>query len=132
MPFEKLHALVDANRELNDVAMTNNGAVLDRGDVMPVDPAAFNMDADVATAGQVITIAGEGLGPEPGQILLQVGNETYQPEILGWYDLGVQVRLPVVNAAGMSDGDLVVVRGDGAATNPLAIQIAGAGGGREF
>jgi hypothetical protein len=124
--------LVDANRVLNDVAMTNNGVVLDRGDIQPVDPAAFHVDVDVATAGQIVTIAGEGLGPEPGQILLQVGTETYQPEILGWYDLGVQLRLPAVNADGLTEGDLVLVRGDGAAANPLAIQIAGAQGGREF
>ncbi len=86
----------------------------------------------MTTAGQIITIAGEGLGPGPRQVLLQVGNETYQPEILGWYDLGVQVRMPVVDADGMTEGDLVVIRGDGAAANPLAIQIAGAAGGREF
>jgi len=48
------------------------------------------------------------------------------------FALGGQVRLRAVNAAGMADGDMVVVRGDGAATNPLAIQIAGAQGGREF
>lgn len=124
--YSNLHVLVDAHRELNDVNLANNGTVLDRGDILPVDPAAFNADSDIVEPGMVINIAGEGLGPEPGQLLLSVGNETYQPEILGWYDLGVQMRVPEVAAEGLANGDLVIIRGDGAAANPLTLQIAGA------
>ncbi len=124
--FSNVHVLVDANRELRDTELTNNGAVIDRGDIQPVDPATFNADSDIVEPGMVINVAGEGLGPEPGQVMLQVGNDTYQPEILGWYDLGVQVRVPEVAAAGLASGDLVIIRGDGAAANPLTLQIAGA------
>jgi hypothetical protein len=130
--FSNLHVLVDAHRELNDIDLANNGAVIDRGAVLPIDPAVFNADNDVLEPGSVINIAGEGLGPEPGQVMLHIDGQTLQPEILGWYDLGVQVRVPQVFAAGLTPADLVIVRGDGAAANPLSVQVANAEAGRAF
>ena len=43
-PFEFLHFFVDANREINDVSLANNGAVVPREEMLPVDPAAFEID----------------------------------------------------------------------------------------
>ncbi len=130
--FSNVHVLVDAHRELQDTNMANNGAVIDRGEILPVDPALFNADNDVIEPSMVLNVAGEGLGPEPGQVLLHVNGITYQPEILGWYDLGVQLRVPQIAVAGLTAADLVVVRGDGAAANPLSVQIANAAAGRGF
>jgi hypothetical protein len=130
--FSNLHVLVDAHRELNDIELDNNGAVIDRGAILPIDPAVFNADRDVVEPGSVINVAGEGLGPEPGQVMLHIDGQTFQPEILGWYDLGVQVRMPKVFAAGLAPADLVIVRGDGVAANPITVQIANAEAGRAF
>ena len=44
-------------------------------------------------------------------------------EILGWYDLGVKLQLPNLPLSGPTKADLVVVRGDGAAANPLQITV---------
>jgi hypothetical protein len=44
-------------------------------------------------------------------------------EVLGWYDLGVRLNLPKVPLAGPNEAELIVVRGDGAAANPVKITV---------
>ena len=124
-PFGFLHVIVDSHREVQEAHEENNGVVLARGDVLPVDPSLFGVDQPVAAPGTVLSIGGEGFGPEPGQVILRVGDQEVQPKILGWYDLGVQVELP--DLSGDAQADLIVVRGDQAATNPYTITIQTAG-----
>jgi hypothetical protein len=122
-PFEFLHFFVDANREINDAARANNGAVVPRGEMLPVDPAAFEIDpAEVHPGGELI-VAGEGFGPQPGQVLLHVGDQELQAEIAGWYDLGAKIVVPTLDLNAPTDAEVIVVRGDGAAANPLKITL---------
>lgn len=124
IPFEFLHVLVDSHNEIGEAFKDNNGLALNRGDVYPVDPAAFAADPAVGPSGRVMTIAGEGFGPEPGQALVVIGGEEVQAEILGWYDLGVQVRLPDFVMGSDAAAEVLIVRGDGAAANPVDIEIS--------
>jgi hypothetical protein len=124
VPFRFLHVIADSHREVPEAFEVNNGAVLDRRDILPVDPAVFAADSSQEIAGTMINLAGEGFGPEPGQVLVSTAGMEIQAEIVGWYDLGVQVRLPGL-AAGTT-AELVVVRGDQAASNPLTVTV-GAG-----
>ncbi len=71
-PFTVLHVLVDANREVADVARENNGARLNPAEILPVDPAAFVLEPAVAKPGDEVLLAGEGFGPQPGELLLHV------------------------------------------------------------
>lgn len=124
LPFKTLHVLVDANQEIDETTKLNNGTRLAAEVILPVDPAAFGTDPreEVAVGGEIV-IAGEGFGPEPGKVLLHMGGLDLEAEILGWYDLGVRLSMPKLPLAGPTDADLVVVRGDGAATNPLTITL---------
>ncbi len=122
-PFEFVHALVDANREIDEVDETNNGAVIPREDVLPVDPAAFELDTSEAAPGGEVIVAGEGFGPQPGVVLLHVGGLELTAEILGWYDLGVRIAIPELPVTAASEAELVVIRGDGAAANPLPLTV---------
>ncbi len=121
--LEMLHAVVDANRAISETAETNNGVTLPREEVLPVDPAAFELEPTTAPAGGEVVVAGEGFGPEPGQVLLHLGGIEMEAEILGWYDLGVRVALPDLPLAGATEAELIVIRGDGAAANPLTVTI---------
>ena len=123
-PFSTLHALVDANREVDETLESNNGITLSREEILPVDPAAFELEPTSAHVGEAVVLAGEGFGPEPGQVLLHLGGIEMEAEILGWYDLGVRVVLPNLPLAGPTEAELIVVRGDGAAANPLEITIS--------
>jgi hypothetical protein len=123
VPFSQLHVLVDSHREIPEVFEENNGAVLARGDILPVDPVIFGTDSVAPLAGSEINIAGEGFGPEPGQVLVHVGGIELQAEIEGWYDLGVRVRLPSLALASPTQAELILVRGDTAASNPSTIQL---------
>jgi hypothetical protein len=122
-PFSTLHVLVDANREVPEATRINNGARLAPAEILPVDPAAFELDPGAAKPGAEVVLAGEGFGPEPGQILIHVGGQELQGEILGWYDLGVRWNVPKLPIAAPTDAEVIVVRGDGAAANPLKITI---------
>jgi hypothetical protein len=122
-PFSTLHVLVDANRETADVTRTNNGVRLAPAEILPVDPAAFESDPTDAKPGTEMILAGEGFGPEPGQLLLHVGGQEVQGEILGWYDLGVRWSVPKLPITATTEAEVIVVRGDGAAANPLKINI---------
>ena len=102
----------------------NNGARLLPADILPVDPAAFELDPVAARPGGEVALAGEGFGPQPGRALLQVGGQEMDAEILGWYDLGVRLALPRLALAAPTPADVIVIRGDGAAANPLRISIA--------
>jgi len=123
IPFSYLHVLVDSHRELVESNESNNGSVVARNDILPVDPAAFSSDVSAGAPGTVINVAGEGLGPEPGQVIVSINGLQLQAEIHGWYDLGVRFALPNIALAGATDADILIVRGDGAATNPLDFEL---------
>jgi hypothetical protein len=123
-PFAALHVLVDAGQEIREIVRTNNGATLKPAEILPVDPAAFDLQPTAAKPGSEVILAGEGLGPEPGQLLVHVGGRELQGEILGWYDLGVRWTVPNLVVAAPTEAEVIVVRGDGAATNPLKITIS--------
>jgi hypothetical protein len=130
--FSTLHVLVDSHREVKDTNAANNGIVLARKEVMPVDPVLFASEDDVIEAGSVVNLAGEGLGPEPGEVLLTVGDKEVPVEIQGWYDLGVRVKVPQVALDGAAPAQFVIVRGDTTATNPIQVQLVAGGGGQAF
>lgn len=123
IPFTYLTALVDSHNDLPEAFEANNGATLVRGDILPVDPSAFAAEPSYSQPGGIIHVAGEGFGPEPGQAMVVIGDQEFQAEILGWFDLGVQIRLPDFELDTATAADLVIIRGDGAASNPLTIEI---------
>jgi hypothetical protein len=129
-PFRDLHVLVDANREVTDANRANNGSRVAQAEILPVDPAAFQVDPAKAEMGGEVVLAGEGLGPEPGKVILHAGGLEMEAEILGWYDLGVRLTLPKMPLTAATDAELVVVRGDGAAANPVQIRLTPPRGGR--
>ncbi|QDT93088.1 hypothetical protein [Gimesia algae] len=124
VPFEQLHVLIDSHREIPEAFEENNGSVVARVDVLPVDPALFSADSDVVFSGGMVNLAGEGLGPEPGKVLMSLNGMNFEAEIYGWYDLGVRIQLPELPLLDAADATFVIVRGDGAASNPLDMQLA--------
>jgi hypothetical protein len=122
IPFRYLHLIVDAQRELLDVDVSNNGAVVDRLEILPVDPAVFSAALDSAGNG-IVDVAGEGFGPEAGQAALELNGREIPLEILGWCDVGVQVRLPGLVTNPPTTAEIIIIRGDNAASNPHTIRI---------
>jgi hypothetical protein len=124
VPFTYLHVLVDAHQQIPETFEDNNGAVLVRKDILPVDPAAFSADLTAAAPESLLTIAGEGFGPEPGQVFVSVYGQQVQAEIHGWYDLGIQFAVPNFELTQPVDAEFLVVRGDSAISNPLTVRLA--------
>lgn len=124
VPFNYLHVLVDSHQQIVETDESNNGSVVARTDILPVDPAAFSADVTAASPGSTVTIAGEGFGPEPGRVLVSVNGQQTEALIQGWYDLGVRFTVPNYNLTGTVDADVLVVRGDGAASNPVDLDLA--------
>ena len=124
VPFSHLHVLVDGHNQIAETTKDNNGAVLARTDILPVDPAAFSTDLTAAAPGGTLNIAGEGFGPEGGQLVVLAGGQQLQAEIQGWFDLGVRFTIPAFVLKGSTDAEILVVRGDGAVANPLHVQLA--------
>ncbi|MEZ6044948.1 MAG: hypothetical protein R3C11_05085 [Planctomycetaceae bacterium] len=125
IPFSFLNVIVDSGRELEDVFRENNGIGLDVQEVLPVDPAAFSAESDTAPVGSIINVAGEGLGPEPGEVMVVVDGQEYPAEIYGWYDLGVRFQVPNnIPVTGDQTAEILIVRGDGAAANPIEVDLA--------
>lgn len=123
-PFSQLHIVVDSHREVaTDALPMNNGAIVPRREVLPVDPAIFSADQSEAAAGSLIVLAGEGFGPEPGQVVVSVGDLQLSAQIEGWYDLGIRIRLPELQLAAAQDVKLLVIRGDTAASNPISFKL---------
>jgi len=124
VPFQTLHVLVDAAREIEETTEENNGARLAVETVLPVDPAAFELDPKQVAAGGEVLVAGEGFGPAPGKVILHLGGIEMEAEILGWYDLGVRLAMPRLPLAAPTEAELIVVRADGAAANPLPLTLS--------
>ncbi|MDP1799262.1 MAG: hypothetical protein Q8K78_17335, partial [Planctomycetaceae bacterium] len=124
VPFSHLHVLVDSHRDLAENNEANNGAILDRGTIYPVDPAGFSTDVTAASTGSMVSLAGEGFGPEPGQLLVTVNGQTQAAEVHGWYDLGVYFKVPDFNLGQAADAQIIVVRGDSAVSNPVELDLA--------
>lgn len=123
VPFTYLHALVDSHQQIPELFEDNNGAVLARTDILPVDPAAFSTDLTAAAPESVLTIAGEGFGPEPGQVIVSIYGQHVQAEIHGWYDLGIQFAVPNFALTQPVDAEVLVGRGDSAVSNPLTVRL---------
>ncbi|MEA1951172.1 MAG: hypothetical protein U9N87_07295 [Planctomycetota bacterium] len=123
VPFTTLHVLVDANREIDETSEVNNGTRLTADLVLPVDPSAFEAKPKEASVGGELLLAGEGFGPEPGRLLVHLGGIEMEAEILGWYDLGVRLTVPRLPLAGPVETELIVIRRDGVAANPLTVTI---------
>lgn len=124
VPFAYLHVLVDSHQQINETDETNNGSVVARTEILPVDPAAFSTDQTASAPGGTLTIAGEGFGPEPGRVLVSVNGQNTEALIQGWYDLGIRFTVPTYMLTGTVEAEVLVVRGDGAVSNPLTIQLA--------
>ena len=124
VPFTYLHVLVDSHQQIPETFENNNGAVLLRTDILPVDPAAFSTDLTAAAPESLLTIAGEGFGPEPGQVIVSVYGQQVQAEIQGWYDLGIRFAVPNFELTQPVDAEILVVRGDSAVSNPLTVRLA--------
>jgi hypothetical protein len=122
-PFGVLQVLVDANREVAETTYANNGSRLTPAEILPVDPASFELQPKAAKPGEEILLAGEGLGPQPGRVLVQINGQEMDGEIFGWYDLGVRWTVPKLALAAPVEADVVVIRGDGAAANPVKITL---------
>lgn len=122
-PFSVLHVLVDAGDEIVEKTEANNGASLAPADILPIDPAAFELDPVKAKSGGEVVLAGEGFGPQPGQVILVIDGKEIDAQILGWYDMGVRFALPQIVATGPIEAEVIVVRGDRTAANPLEFTI---------
>ncbi len=122
-PYRTLNAVVDSSREIRDVNPANNGATLAIADILPVDPAVFQVDPVSVPAGGDLTVAGEGLGPQPGKAMIHAGDAPRESEVLGWYDLGVHLHVPGIPIAAPTNAELIVIRGDGAAANPIQVTL---------
>jgi len=55
--------------------------------------------------------------------LIFVSGLELQGEIHGWFDLGVRVKMPPLHVTRETPMELVVVRGDEAASNALKVQL---------
>lgn len=124
VPFTYLTALVDAHRQIPETLEDNNGAVLACTDILPIDPAAFSTDHTAAAPESSLTIAGEGFGPGPGQVIVSVYGKQVQAVIDGWYDNGVHFTVPNFQLTKPVDAEVLVVRGDKAAANSLTVRLA--------
>ncbi|MEK6257453.1 MAG: hypothetical protein AABP62_02440 [Planctomycetota bacterium] len=124
VPFTYLHTLVDSHQQIPEAFEDNNGFVLLRKDILPVDPAAFSTDLTASTPEGLLTVAGEGFGPEPGQVIVSVYGQQVQAEIHGWYDLGIRFTVPNFELTQPVDAEVLVVRGDSAVSNPLTVRLA--------
>jgi len=123
-PFAYLHVLVDSDQELSDIERTNNGITLNVREILPVDPAAFAAEIDEVSPGELLSVAGEGFGPEPGEVTVIIDGKEWPTEIYGWYDLGVRFQVPEVTVAGAKKMEIVIVRGDGATSNPIEVELS--------
>lgn len=122
-PFNYLHVLVDSDQELTDSNRNNNGIMLNVRDILPVDPAAFAAEIDEVAPGELLNIAGEGFGPEPGEVTVIIDGKEWPTEIYGWYDLGVRFKVPEVTALTARQMEVIIIRGDGAAANPVEVEL---------
>jgi len=127
VPLTHLHVWVDSHDEVREAFNENNGATLAVGDILPVDPAAFSTDVETGVAGDLISIAGEGFGPERGRVVVDVQGLQLSAEMVGWYDLAAHLSMPHLPLAGPTEMELIVIRGDGAAANPLSRPLVPAG-----
>jgi hypothetical protein len=118
-----VHVLIDSHREVPEVFEDNNGIVLPRAEVMSVDPALLAADLQTAVPGAEINVAGEGLGAVAGQVIVKLAGLDMAGEVLGWSELGIRIRLPVVQIVNPVDAQIIAVRADGKAILPLPLKV---------
>ena len=106
-----------------EIEEAHNGTILAVADILPVDPVLFGSEDELIAAGSKMTLAGEGLGPAPGRVVVHAAGLEWEAEIEGWTDLGARIQLPAFPLADHTPAEIVLVRGDGAATNPFSVTM---------
>ena len=117
-PFSTVHVLVDANREIPQRAGSKRA---DRrpADILPVDPAAFELDpANGGGRRRGARWRAKVSDREPGQVLVHIGGREWRPRSSAGTTWACGCRCPSCPGRPTA-ADLIVVRGDGAAANPL-------------
>ncbi len=55
--------------------------------------------------------------------LSALNGEEMECEIITWHDLGIEIKLPEMDLAEKTQAEILIVRGDGVATNPQALEL---------
>lgn len=122
-PVSKIQVLIDSHQDIAEEDESNNGTAIKIADILPVDPVLFGSEDQIIPAGSTMNLAGEGLGPEPGRVVVHAAGLEWEATIEGWSELGVRVALPALPVADDSPAEILLIRGDGAVTNPLSITL---------
>jgi hypothetical protein len=122
--FPVLEIVIDPRNEIDEASKKNNAGAMEREKIELVDPSLFAAETKEVASGTPLNLAGEGFGPEAGQAVVRVGGLELNAQIEGWYDLGARIKMPELPLASATKAQLVLIRGDGAATNPLEIDLA--------
>ena len=122
-PYKTLHVLVDSHKDIAETEESNNGTSIKIADILPVDPVLFGSEDQLVAAGSKMSLAGEGLGPEPGRVIVHAAGLEWEAAIEGWTDLGARIEIPALPLADHTPAEIVLVRGDGAVTNPLSVTM---------
>lgn len=76
--------------------------------------------------GSTLLIDGATFGEKPGKAQLRMGGATLKVEVVEWTTNAVKIRLPRLELAGTSNGDIEIVRADGVVVTQAAIELVAA------
>jgi hypothetical protein len=122
-PFSMLFAMVDSQHQWAETDEQNNLMALERARIRLVELKVMELEPKSAAAGADIVLIGEGFGPRPGEVRLEVSGLKLRADIQVWRNVGTRVRLPNLLLAGPVQARLLVVRQDGQTAEPLNVRI---------
>lgn len=120
-PFSMLHVLVAGPKNALGSSSITKVTSLPLGDVRLADLMVAAPATATVAAGSPLELQGEGFGPQAGQVVLTIAGLKLNAEVLAWSELGIAVRMPQLALTSPTPVQVVVLRADGQAAQPLSL-----------
>lgn len=120
-PFSVLHVLIAGPKNALGSSSITTLASLPLGEVRLVDLMVAPPANGAVPVGSPLELQGEGFGPQPGQVVLNVAGLKLSAEVLGWSEVGIAVRMPQLALTEPTPIQVVVLRADGQPARPLSL-----------
>jgi hypothetical protein len=89
----------------------------------PVAPQNMSAPRPQIAVGSMLQVDGQTFGDKPGMARLLVGGVALKIDIVEWFGSAIKIRMPMLDLAGPSSGEIEILRADGSLAAKTPVEL---------